>query len=98
VVFANGVLLVPTYSECDADVEREALELYRGLLPDWRVAGINCDSIIGMGGALHCVVLNIPSFAPLPRPRHTWADTRPGTRDLPAPVPVRVGAPAGGAH
>ncbi len=95
VVFANGVLLVPTYNGGDPALEQEALDLYRRLMPGWQIAGVNCDALIGMGGALHCVVLNIPSFAPLPHPRNSWADTHPGTRDLPAPIPIRTQSPAG---
>jgi agmatine/peptidylarginine deiminase/tetratricopeptide (TPR) repeat protein len=59
VVFANGVLLVPTYPESPPELEREALDLFRRLLPDWRVVGIECPKHVTRYGALHCAVVNL---------------------------------------
>ena len=58
VVYANGVLLVPFYSEED-DSFRRAVEVYRRVLPGWRIAGIDCSEIIRTGGALHCLTTTI---------------------------------------
>jgi len=62
VLFANGVLLVPTYSNVDLAKEREAFDLYQRLLPGWEIVGINADNLIRLGGALHCVAANVPDF------------------------------------
>ncbi|NLF31019.1 MAG: agmatine deiminase family protein [Planctomycetes bacterium] len=62
VIFANGVLLVPSYSDVDPAVERQVLDLYRRLLPTWQIVPINVDSLIRLGGALHCVAAHVPAF------------------------------------
>jgi agmatine/peptidylarginine deiminase len=62
VIFANGVLLVPQYPGVSSELDRDALVLYRRLLPDWKVVGIDCTSLIAKRGALHCVSLNIPKL------------------------------------
>lgn len=61
VVFANGVLLVPIYPDYCPDLDEEALALYRRLLPDRRVVGIDASRLIKMNGALRCITMNIPS-------------------------------------
>lgn len=64
VVFANGVLLVPTYAEAAPEVEHEAFEVFRQLLPGWQVVGIDCTRLVARHGALHCAVANLHSLAP----------------------------------
>ncbi|MEP6795380.1 MAG: agmatine deiminase family protein [Saprospiraceae bacterium] len=51
-VFLNKTLLVPTYQE---KYDTTALRIYRENLPGYNVVGINCNSIIGSLGALHCI-------------------------------------------
>jgi agmatine/peptidylarginine deiminase len=64
VVFANGVLLVPSYPEASAELEREAFDVFRRLLPDWRVVGIECPKHTGRHGGLHCAVANLYRVRP----------------------------------
>ena len=59
VVFANGVLLVPTYRGIDATLQERAFDVFRRALPDWQIVGIDCGPIINMGGALHCITMPI---------------------------------------
>ena len=66
-ILASGVALVPIYSDVDATLQDEALELYATLLPGWKVVGINVDSMVGTRGYLHCVSVNIPKFVDLGR-------------------------------
>lgn len=65
VIFVNGLLLVPQYPDYCPDLDKQALEIYRKLLPDWEVVGINSSSLIAKRGSLHCISLSIPS---LPKP------------------------------
>ena len=58
VVYANGVMLMPTWPSADA-ANREALAVYRRLLPDWEVVGIDCEQLVKREGALHCATRNI---------------------------------------
>jgi len=60
VVFANGRLLVPHYSDVDPAVEQRVMDVYADLLPDWELAQINCDEIICGGGALRCATKHVP--------------------------------------
>jgi hypothetical protein len=70
VIFANGVLIVPTYSTVDPAIEQKALQVYRRLLPNWKVVGVNADALAAQGGSLHCVSLNIPGFVSARRLLH----------------------------
>lgn len=60
VIFANGTLLVPQYPDFSPELDRRALEIYRQLLPNWHVVGINAATLIAKRGALHCVSRAIP--------------------------------------
>ena len=64
VVFANGVLLVPSCPEAPPGVEQEAFDVFRRLLPGWRVVGIDCRKLIVRRGALHCAAVNLYRVAP----------------------------------
>ena len=68
IVLANEVVLVPIYPDHSPDLDREALAIYRRLLPDRRVVGIDASGLIRMNGALRCVTLNIPASFPLTGP------------------------------
>ena len=65
VVYANGVLLVPSYSDA---MDAEARAIYQDLLPDWRIEFIDCTKTINRGGALHCLVSNLGEtpYSPMP--------------------------------
>lgn len=64
VIFANGVLLVPTYPDVAPELDAEALALYRRLLPDWKVVGIDASQLAPKRGALHCVSIHVPRARP----------------------------------
>jgi agmatine/peptidylarginine deiminase len=60
---ANGVLLMPSFSDVDPVLEDQAEEVYRSLLPpDWEVERIDCSSLVALRGHLHCISYNIPQF------------------------------------
>jgi agmatine/peptidylarginine deiminase len=60
VVYANDVVVVPTYAGVDERIEREALDTYRRLLPGREIVTVEVTSLARSGGALRCVTLNIP--------------------------------------
>ena len=64
VVFANGVLLVPSCPEASPELEREAFDVFRRLLPGWRVVGIECPKLLMRHGALHCAAVNLYRLPP----------------------------------
>ena len=65
VLFANGTLLMPTFSGVDPAMQAEAMALYARLLPGWKVVGVRADSLHTSEGLLHCVAMNVPSFVKL---------------------------------
>jgi len=60
VLFADGLLLLPSYPGIDDEAEREAVALYQRLLPGWRIERIDVTGLIRKGGGLHCVSVNVP--------------------------------------
>lgn len=59
-VYANGVVLVPSYRSRDYNRLHRAITLYRQLLPQWQVLPIDASVLIEDSGSLHCATLNIP--------------------------------------
>ena len=59
-IYANGVLLVPSYGEQDdPKILREVIATYKSLLPGWKVTTVDASDLIVDGGALRCASLNI---------------------------------------
>lgn len=60
VVFANGILLVPSYRDtASAAMEATVRETYSRLLPDREIHFIDCRKLAISGGALHCLISNL---------------------------------------
>lgn len=62
VILANGILLMPSFSDVDPAIEDAAEEVYRTLLPAWEVKRINCDALVKEEGQLHCMSYNLPKY------------------------------------
>ncbi len=60
VMFANGLLIVPTYPNIDPKLDREVLDRFAALMPDREVVGLDCEEISKKGGSLHCMTMNQP--------------------------------------
>ena len=61
-LFVNKTVLVPTY---DPQYDNPNLDILRAQLPGYKVYGIDCNSIIGASGALHCITKPIGVADPL---------------------------------
>lgn len=66
VVFANRVLLVPIYPDRDTVTSEHALGIFRQLLPEHTIVGINAESISQSGGALHCITRHLGPIDGIP--------------------------------
>jgi agmatine/peptidylarginine deiminase len=58
----NKTVLLPTYEE---QYDTTALRIWRDAMPGYRIVGINCNSIIPAGGAIHCIVKEVGVQDPL---------------------------------
>uniref|UniRef100_A0A7C4XK53 T9SS type A sorting domain-containing protein n=1 Tax=candidate division WOR-3 bacterium TaxID=2052148 RepID=A0A7C4XK53_UNCW3 len=56
-LFVNDRILVPIYGLPE---DQEALLTYQQYLPGYQVVGINCSSMSGSGGAIHCITMQVP--------------------------------------
>ena len=54
-LFVNDGVLVPTYNVKE---DAEALEIFRWAMPERKVIGVDCSTLIRQHGSLHCVTMN----------------------------------------
>ncbi len=66
VIIANKLVMIPATTADDRATLREAIDVWRRALPDHRVATVDITSMAKLEGALHCMSVNVPSYAPLP--------------------------------
>ncbi len=59
VVYGNDKLLVPIYPGLDPETEAAAMSVYRQLLPNRQIVGIDAAPLLSGGGSLHCVTMNL---------------------------------------
>ncbi|MCR9293223.1 MAG: agmatine deiminase family protein [bacterium] len=64
VLFANGKLLIPSWSTASPQMEDEVRGIYQKLLPDWEIVSIDCSGLAPAGGALHCLTSNLGAALP----------------------------------
>lgn len=57
-LFVNDKVLVPLWNQPEDDT---ALFIYQQVLPNHDIIGINCSSMSGSGGAIHCITMQVPS-------------------------------------
>ncbi len=63
-LFVNKLILVPTYFGNNA-TDQAALQIWRDLMPGYKIIGIDCSEIIQEYGAIHCVTKEIGVERPL---------------------------------
>ncbi len=61
-VFVNKTVLVPFYQQ---KYDSTAQRIWEQTLPGYKIVGINCNSIIGSLGAIHCITKEIGVVDPL---------------------------------
>lgn len=60
VIYANGILLVPSYGKEEQATLEQALRVYADLLPGWTIKTVDASQLILRQGALRCLSLHIP--------------------------------------
>lgn len=58
----NKTVLLPTYEE---QYDTTAFRIWEEAMPGYNIVGINCNSIINAGGAIHCIVKEVGVHDPL---------------------------------
>ena len=61
-LFANKTIIVPTYEE---EFDSTALRIWSEIMPGYNVVGIDCNAIIPLSGALHCITKEVAATNPL---------------------------------
>lgn len=57
-LIVNNKVLVPLWGEAEDDT---ALAIYQQAMPNHEIVGIDCSSMSGSGGAIHCITMQAPS-------------------------------------
>ncbi len=58
-LFANGAVVVPLFPDIDDRMDREALAVFKELLPDRDVIGLDISELSILGGGVHCLTANV---------------------------------------
>lgn len=58
----NKTVLLPTYEE---QYDTTAIRIWEEAMPGYNIVGINCNSMINAGGALHCIIKEVGVHDPL---------------------------------
>ncbi|MFN0173031.1 MAG: agmatine deiminase family protein [Saprospiraceae bacterium] len=61
-VFVNKTIIVPFYEQ---EYDTTAQRVWQEAMPGYKVVGINCNSIIGLSGAIHCITKEVGVNDPL---------------------------------
>ncbi len=61
-LIANKTIIVPTYEE---KYDTTALRIWEEIMPGYTVVGIDCNAIIPLSGALHCITKEVGTKDPL---------------------------------
>lgn len=61
-VISNGVALICRFGGAYADRDAQALATFESALPDRAVVQVDCNGIIGLAGAMHCIVMHVPDL------------------------------------
>ncbi len=61
-LFANKTIIVPTYEE---KYDTTALRIWEEVMPGYNVVGIDCNDIIPLSGALHCITKEVAAENPV---------------------------------
>lgn len=67
-VVLNSVVMMPTYSGYTTQ-NAQAQTVFETAFEDKTVIPVDCSSIISLAGAIHCIVMHVPSAAPVTVPQ-----------------------------
>jgi agmatine deiminase len=75
-VMCNDIVMVPSYTHATvAPHNAAAVSVLQGALPGKQIIQIPCQNIIGLAGAIHCIVMHVPTHRGEPGPKGGLAPT-----------------------
>lgn len=86
-LIVNKSFIVPIYSNNfngNKDGDNAALELLKSYLPGYNIVGIDSRLLTTMGGAIHCVTMQIPADNPI----RIWHPSITGLQELESEFPI----------
>ncbi len=63
-VVLNDVVLACQFYGSYADQDAEAVATFEAVFPNRQIVPVDCSSIIGSSGAVHCIVMHVPNVTP----------------------------------
>ena len=84
VLMANGLILLPKFDSDPESYLAAAARTYEKVVPGCEVEFIDLTSMKALQGALHCLSMNLPEFAPLPPKRYRYEEFRRQLTSTPA--------------
>ena len=85
-IFTDRLVLLPTMNSDSKTLVDKAYAKYRRLLPNHHIAKVDITSMKKLQGSLHCMSLNLPAFAPMPKGVISFAQAKRLAARLPANV------------
>ena len=85
-LFVNKTILVPTY---EPQYDQEALAIWEEAMPGYNIVGIDCNDIIPLSGALHCITKEIGVDHPLWISHEPLRDQDPATNVYPVAAQIK---------
>lgn len=76
VIMANDLILIPRFDSDPPALTAAAKETYQRLIPGCTVKTVDLTSMKALQGALHCLSMNLPEFAPMPPKRFPFESFR----------------------
>ncbi|MFH1749266.1 MAG: agmatine deiminase family protein, partial [Planctomycetota bacterium] len=64
-VIFNDLIFVPQFNHAN---DTTAMTVFQNALPDYTAIPVDCSSIIGAAGAIHCIVMHVPAYELGPEP------------------------------
>ena len=61
-VFVNKTIILPVYEE---QYDTTGLRIWQEAMPGYNIVGVNCDPMIYLGGAVHCITKEVGVTEPL---------------------------------
>jgi agmatine deiminase len=70
-VILNQQIFISSFGGSYTTQDAQALAVYQTAMPEYTIHQINCSSIIGAAGAMHCIMMHVPAYAAGPSPTAT---------------------------